>query len=324
MSMRAVQVREFGGPEVLVPEVIAGPTAGAGEVVVRNAAIGLNFLDVYYRSGRYSTSLPFVPGHEAAAVVHEVGPGVRGVAVGDHVGYIDQMGAYAEQTIVAADRLIPLPPQIDSAQAAGMLLKGMTAEYLVRRTYPVSAGETILIHAAAGGVGQILCQWAKQLGATVIGSVGSAAKQTIARSAGCDHVVVTDEEDVVTTVRHLTGGRGVPVVFDGVGRATFDHSLDCLAPRGMVVAFGAASGPIPPLDVQSLGPRGSLYVTRPMIGPYVASATDLRASAEALFDLVLSGRIKVDVARTYPLADAARAHADLEARRLSGSTVLLP
>lgn len=324
MSMRAVQVREFGGPEVLTPQVIASPTAGTGEVVVRNAAIGLNFLDVYYRSGRYSTSLPFVPGHEAAAIVHEIGRGVRGVNVGDRVGYIDQMGAYAEQTRVAAERLIPLPPHIDSAQAAGMLLKGMTAEYLVRRTYPVSAGETILVHAAAGGVGQILCQWAKHLGATVVGSVGSAPKLAIAKSAGCDHVIVTDEEDVVTAVRDLTGGRGVPVVFDGVGGATFGHSLDCLAPRGMVVAFGAASGPVPPLDVQSLGPKGSLYVTRPMIGPYVASTADLRASAGALFDLVLDGRIKADVSQTYPLVDAAGAHADLEARRLSGSTVLLP
>jgi NADPH2:quinone reductase len=323
-STPAIRVHETGGPEVLAYEEIDVAAPGPGQVLVRNEAVGLNFLDVYLRSGRYSAQTPFTPGHEGAGVVVEVGPGVTEVAVGDRVGYIDPMGSYAGLVIRPADRVIPLPAGIETRLAAGILLKGMTSEYLLRRTYPVRSGQTILVHAAAGGVGQILCQWATTLGATVIGTVGSAAKRLVAEKAGCAHVIVDDEEDFVMAVHDITGGRGVPVVYDGVGGDRFADSLSCLAPRGMMVAFGAASGPIPPLDVQSLGPKGSLYLTRPMLGPYVATTGDLRAGAQALFDVVLKGHVNVDVANSYPLAEAARAHADLEARKLTGSTILLP
>lgn len=309
---------------MLVNEEIDVPEPGSGQVLVRNEAIGLNFLDTYLRSGRYAAETPFVPGHEGAGVVERVGAGVTDIGVGDRVGYIDPIGAYADLVVRPADRVIPLPPGISTRLAAGMLMKGMTSEYLVRRTYPVRQGQTILVHAAAGGVGQILCQWARYLGATVIGTVGSAAKRQIAANAGCEHVIVNDEEDLVAAVRDITAGRGVPVVYDGVGGDGFAKSLDCLAPLGTLVAFGAASGPIPPLDVQTLGPKGSLYVTRPMIGPYVATTAELRASAQALFELVLDGYIEVDIANSYPLTEAAGAHADLEARKLTGSTVLIP
>jgi NADPH2:quinone reductase len=319
-----MRVHEAGGPDALEYEKISVDAPGPGQVLVRNEAIGLNFLDVYMRSGRYPAPTPFVPGHEGAGVVVEVGDGVDDFGAGDRVGYIDPMGAYAGMVLRPAERLIPLPDDISTSLAAGMLLKGMTSEYLLRRTYPVRSGQTILVHAAAGGVGQILCQWARHLGATVIGTVGSAAKRTVAQNAGCEHVIVNDEDDFRTAVRDITGGQGVPVVYDGVGGATFAKSLDCLAPRGTMVAFGAASGPVPPLDVQSLGPKGSLYVTRPMLGPYVATTRDLRDSAHALFTVVQDGHVKVQVANSYPLAEAARAHADLEARTLTGSTVLLP
>jgi NADPH2:quinone reductase len=324
VSTYAMRVHEAGGPKVLEYEEIPVDAPGPGQVLVRNEAIGLNFLDVYMRSGRYSAQTPFVPGHEGAGTVVEVGAGVDDFEVGERVGYIDPMGAYAGLVTRPAERLIPLPDDITSPLAAGMLLKGMTSEYLVRRTYPVRSGQTILVHAAAGGVGQILCQWARHLGATVIGTVGSAAKRPIAHNAGCEHVIVDGEDDFRTAVRDITGGQGVPVVYDGVGGKTFAKSLDCLAPRGTMVAFGAASGPVPPLDVQSLGPKGSLYVTRPMLGPYVATTSDLRTSAQALFDVVLGGHVRVQVASSYPLAEAAQAHVDLEARTLTGSTILLP
>ncbi|MGE3251425.1 MAG: quinone oxidoreductase [Hyphomonadaceae bacterium] len=319
-----IRVEAFGGPEVLRWTKTKDAAPGRGEALVRNQAIGLNFLDVYLRSGRYQNRLPFVPGHEGAGVVEEVGEGVADCAPGDLVAYIDPAGAYAERVIRPANRLIKLPLAIDARAAASMMLKGMTAEYLLKRTFKVKSGDFILAHAAAGGVGQILCQWAKHLGATVIGTVGSAPKKAIAERAGCDHVIVLDREDFVARVREITSGRGVSVVYDGVGLATFARSLDCLAPRGLLAAYGAASGPIPPLDVQSLATKGSLYVTRPGIRTYTESSEELRASAQALFDVVASGGVKIDPPRTFPLRDAAVAHTALEARQLTGSTVLLP
>jgi len=324
VTTQAIVVHESGGPQVLKYEEITVPEPGPGQVLVRNHAVGLNFLDVYLRSGRYPAKVPFIPGHEGAGVVERVGIGVEDFSVGDRVGYIDPMGSYAGLVTRSVDRLVKLPDGIEVKDAAGLLLKGMTAEYLLRRTYRVMAGQTILVHAAAGGVGQILCQWAKHLGATVIGTVGSAAKRQIAENVGCDHVIINGQEDFVATVHDITAGHGVPVVYDGVGGEGFMKSLDCLAPRGTMVAFGAAAGPIPPLDVQELGPKGSLYVTRPMLGPYVATTEDLNASAQALFDVVLDGHVKVEVANTYRLAEAAQAHADLELRKLAGSTILVP
>ena len=296
----------------------------AGEVLVRNHGVGLNFIDVYFRSGRYPTSLPFVPGHEGAGIIEAVGPGVSDFAVGERVGYVDPIGAYAQFVVRPVNRLVKLPEGIDELSAAAMLLKGMTAEYLVRRTYKVAAGDTVLVQAAAGGVGQVLCQWAKHLGATVIGTVGSEAKRRIADSVGCDHVIANDSEDLVTRVREVTGGKGVAVCYDGIGGEMFAKSLDCIAPLGMMVAFGAASGPILLLDVQSLAAKGSLFVTRPGLATYTATPELLQASADALFDVVMSGHVKIETNQTYALADAAQAHADLEERKLTGSTVLIP
>lgn len=320
-----IEISRFGGPDTLVWTERPISKPGAGQVLVRNRGIGLNFLDIYFRSGRYSAPLPLVPGHEGAGIIEEVGPDVTDFAVGDRVGYIDPIGAYAERLVRPVDRLVRIPDGVDETVAAAMLLKGMTAEYLIRRTYQVRSGDTILVHAAAGGVGQILCQWAKHLGATVIGTVGSAAKASIAEAVGCDHVIITAERPAFANkVRELTSGKGVSVVYDGVGEATFEGSLDCLAPLGLMVAFGASSGPIPLLDVQSLASKGSLYVTRPGIGTYTTTPSALQASAAALFDVVAVGGIRIDRPRTYALADAAQAHADLEARKLTGSTVLLP
>lgn len=322
--MRAIVIQEPGGPQVLQLREVPQPSVESGSVLVRNEAIGLNFLDVYFRTGRYPAAYPLVIGHEGAGIVEAVGAGVTEFAVGDRVGYLDQIGAYAERVSRPASRLVRIPPGMTSRQAAAVLLKGMTAEYLLRRTFRVEAGHVILVHAAAGGVGQILCQWARRLGATVIGTVGSERKRAVAQRAGCHHVIVNETQDFVDEVRRLTGGHGVAVVYDGVGGDSFARSLDCLAPRGLLAAFGAAAGPIPPLDVQSLGPKGALYVTRPMIGPYIADTASLRASAEALFDQLLSGHVTLPDPNTYALADAAKAHADLEARRLMGTTVLLP
>lgn len=318
-----IRVREFGGPQVLKWEEANAVSPAAGEVLVRNLAVGLNFLDVYFRSGRYGIPLPFVPGHEGAGTVEAVGEGVSEFRAGDKVGYVDPIGAYATYVVRPANRLVKLPDFIDADVAASSLLKGMTAEYLIRRTYRVMPGEMILVHAAAGGVGQILCQWAASIGATVIGTVGREEKRALAEGAGCSHVIVTGVDDLVGRVRYLTGGKGVPVVYDGVGAETFEKSLDCLSPRGMMVAFGASSGPIPLLDVQSLAAKGSLYVTRPGIGSYTAG-TELQDSAAALFEVIGSGSVRIASSRSYPLREAADAHADLEARKLTGSTVLIP
>ncbi|HEX6114808.1 MAG TPA: quinone oxidoreductase [Geminicoccaceae bacterium] len=321
-----VRVHEVGGPEALRFEEIEVGSPGPGQALLRQTAVGLNFIDVYFRSGLYPPpQLPFVPGLEAAAVVEAVGEGVSEPQVGQRVAYASPpIGAYAERRLMAADRLVPLPDGISDEQAAAMMLKGMTAHYLLRRTYRVHSGQIILFHAAAGGVGLIACQWAKHLGVTVIGTVGSDAKAELARAHGCAHVIRYDREDVVARVREITGGKGVPVVYDSVGQATFDSSLDCLAPLGMLVSFGQSSGKIPPVDLGILSQKGSLYVTRPTLMTYTAERADLLAAAAELFDVVQSGAVRIEINQRYRLREAAEAHHALEGRRTTGSTVLLP
>jgi NADPH2:quinone reductase len=294
--------------------------------LLRQTAVGLNFIDVYYRTGLYPPpQLPFVPGLEAAGVVEAVGEGVRDLRVGQRVAYASPpIGAYAKRRLMPADRLVALPDGIDDETAAAMMLKGMTAQYLLRRTYRVQSGQTILFHAAAGGVGLIACQWAKHLGATVIGTVGSEAKAEVARAHGCAHVIRYDREDVVARVREITGGKGVPVVYDSVGQTTFESSLDCLAPFGMLVSFGQSSGKIAPVDLGILSQKGSLYVTRPTLMTYTAERSDLVAAANELFDVVQSGAVRIGINQRFPLRDAAAAHRALEGRRTTGSTLLLP
>ena len=323
---KAVVIERTGGPDVLEWREAPVGAPRPGEALVRHTAIGLNFIDVYHRRGLYPLpSLPAVIGLEAAGRVEAVGAGVTEVAVGDRVAYAGgPTGAYSEARTIPAHRLVTLPAQIDDRAAAAMMLKGMTAEYLLRRTIAVKAGDTILFHAAAGGVGSIACQWAKALGVTVIGTVGSSEKASLAAAHGCDHVIVTSREDVVQRVREITGGEGVSVVYDSVGKDTFLRSLDCLRPRGMMVSFGQSSGMVPPVDIAMLSAKGSLYLTRPTLMTYTASREDLLASASALFDVVRRGVVTVEIRQTYPLRDAARAHADLEARRTTGSTVLIP
>jgi len=321
----AVRIHRTGGPEVLIYEQLPLDPPGRGEVRIRQTAIGLNFIDTYHRSGLYPLpSLPAVLGREGAGVVEAVGPGVDGVSVGDRVGYPLAAGAYAVERNLAADLLVRLPDGISDRLAAGMLLKGLTAQYLVRRSYRVHAGDTVLIHAAAGGVGMIACQWAKRLGATVIGTVGSAEKAALARSHGCDHPILYRGEDFVGRVREITKGAGVPVVYDSVGRDTFLRSLDCLAPLGTLVSFGQSSGSVEPFDIGILAAKGSLFLTRPTLATFIARRDDLRAAAEELFDLVLERAVRIEVRQTYPLAEAARAHHDLESRNTAGSTLLLP
>jgi NADPH2:quinone reductase len=320
-----VRVHEVGGPEVLRFEQVEVGEPGPGQVRLRQTAVGLNFIDVYFRSGLYPPpSLPFTPGQEGAGVVEAVGDGVTEVKVGERVAYAPVLGAYAEARLVPANRLVSLPDGISDRQAAAMMLKGMTAEYLLRRTFPVKAGQTILFHAAAGGVGLIACQWAKHLGARVLGTVGSEAKAELARAHGCDVPIRYDREDVVARVRELTDGKGVPVVYDSVGKDTFEKSLDCLAPRGMLVTFGQSSGSIPPLNLGILSQKGSLYVTRPTLVTYNAAREDLVASAKALFDVVQSGAVKIEINQTFALRDAAEAQRALEGRKTTGSTLLLP
>jgi len=321
----AMRMHETGGPEVLRWQPIELAPPGPGEVRVRHHAIGLNFIDTYYRTGLYSTALPAVLGSEAAGVVEDVGQGVTAFAKGDRVAYATgPLGAYAEARNIPAANLVKVPPEIDDQTAAAAMLKGMTAQYLVRRTYAVREGDTILVHAAAGGVGLILCQWAKHLGATVIGTVGSDSKSKLAREHGCDHVVLYRTEDVPARVRAITNGAGVPVVYDSVGKDTFAASLDCLQPRGLMVTFGQSSGAVGPFDPRLLSQKGSLYLTRPTIGDYVRARADLEAAARELFEVIASGVVRIHVAQTYPLRDAERAHRDLEARNTTGSTVLLP
>lgn len=320
-------VHEVGGPEKLSWEDVPTPNAGPGEAVVRQMAIGLNFVDVYNRTGVYKLPLPFVVGQEGAGVVEAVGPGVTEVATGDRVAYASVHGAYAEVRRVPAARLVKLPTAIDDRTAAAMMLKGLTAEYLLRRCARVAAGDTVLFHAAAGGVGSIACQWARHLGIRVIGTAGGPEKVKLALERGCAHVIDYDAcapAEVVARVKELTEGKGVPVVFDSVGKRTFSTSLDCLAPRGMLVSFGNASGVVPPVDLLALGGARSLYLTRPTLGAYIATRAELADASRALFEVVGDAAVKVDIGRTYALRDAATAHRDLEARRTTGSTVLLP
>ncbi len=323
--MKAIRIAETGGPEVmkLVDTEVGAP--GPGQVRVRQTAVGLNYIDTYHRSGLYPLQFPSGLGLEAAGVVEEVGEGVSSLKVGDRIAYgTGPIGAYAEMRNLPANRLVKLPSSISDETAAGMMLKGMTARYLLRATYVVKPGDTILLHAAAGGVGLIMSQWAKALGATVIGTVGSDAKVDVARAHGCDHVINYATEDTVKRVRDLTGGKGVPVVYDGVGKDTLMISLDCLSPRGLMVSFGNASGAVPPLDILQLSAKGSLYVTRPTLNTYTASDADLQETAQDLVSVVASGKVKIPVNQRYPLADVVQAHRDLEGRRTTGTTVLLP
>ena len=319
-----VRIHRTGGPEVLAYEEDALPPPGAGEVQLRQSAIGLNFIDVYHPTGLYPLPLPGVLGREAAGVVEAVGAGVLGFAAGDRVAYPMSAGAYATRRNVRADDLVRLPDAIEDETAAAMMLKGLTAWYLLRRTFPVEKGTTVLIHAAAGGVGLLACQWAAALGATVLGTVGSKAKADLAAAHGCRHPIDYTQEDLVARVRQLTTGRGVDVVYDSVGKDTFPRSLDCVRPKGLVALFGQSSGPVPPFDLQVLAHKGSLFVTRPSLAAYIAEKSELRAGAAELFDVVARGAVKVEVGRSYPLHEVQQAHRDLEARKTTGSTILLP
>jgi NADPH2:quinone reductase len=321
---KAIRIHTHGGPEVLHCEDVPRPEPGPGEALVRHEAIGLNYIDVYFRNGLYKTPLPATLGMEAAGVVTAVGEGVQEVAVGDRVAYASApIGAYATERVIAADRLVKLPDAIDFKTAAAMMLQGITANYLIRRTFRVQAGQTILVYAAAGGVGLILCQWAHHLGATVIGVVSTPEKAELARAHGATHALV-GYADLPAQVKRLTGGAMVSVVYDSVGKETFASSLDCLAPLGMMVSFGNASGPVGPVDVGLLGAKGSLFLTRPGFATYTAKREDLLNSARELFAVVESGAVKIRVNQTFALPDAAAAHEALEARRTTGSTVLLP
>lgn len=323
---KAIRIHAHGGPEVLTWEEADPGKPGADEVLVRHTAIGLNFIDVYYRTGLYPApgGLPLVPGGEGAGVVEEIGPDVQGLKVGDRVAYAVGTGAYAERRVIAADRLVKVPDGVSDEQAAAMMLKGMTAEYLLRRTYRVKAGDTILFHAAAGGVGLIAGQWAKHLGATTIGTAGSAEKVGLAKAHGYDHVINYREQDFVAEVARITGGKRCEVVYDSVGKDTFEGSLDCLKPLGLLALFGQSSGPVPPFNLGVLSQKGSLYITRPTLFVYVARREDLEASAKALFDVVQKGVVQIQINQRYALKDAAKAQADLEARRTTGTTILVP
>lgn len=321
-----VRVHKTGGPEVLVVEEVATPALGPGEARVQQRAIGINYIDVYHRSGVYPLpQLPHGIGMEGAGVVSAVGAGVTEVKVGDRVAYAaPPPGAYAAERVIAADRLVSLPDSIDDRTAASVMLKGMTVEYLIRRTFPVQSGMTVLFHAAAGGVGLLACQWLKHLGATVIGTVGGDAKAALAREHGCDHPIVYTREDFAARVREITGGQGVPVVFDSIGRETFEGSLSCLQRRGTLVSFGNASGVPVPFDPMRLSSMGSLYLTRPVLFDYVAAREELLASAAALFDVLGSGAVRSEVRHEWPLAEVRAAHTALEARQTMGAAVLVP
>ena len=323
---KAIRIHEHGGPEVLRWEEVEVGEPGPGQLRVRHGAVGLNYIDVYHRTGLYPLpSLPWTLGMEGAGQVEAVGEGVTEFKPGDRIAYASPpVGAYAEVRLMPADRVVALPDAIDDRTAAAMMLQGMTAQYLLRRTYRVQPGDAILLHAAAGGVGLIASQWARYLGATVIGTVGNDEKAELARAHGCHHVIVYNRENFTERVREITGGQGVAAVYDSVGKDTFMGSLDCLRPLGMMVSFGNASGPVPPFEPAILATKGSLFLTRPSLMAYTAKHADLLASAAELFEVVSSGAVKIEVRQTYPLAETARAHRDLEARKTTGSTVLLP
>jgi NADPH2:quinone reductase len=323
--MKAIRIHKTGGPEVLTLEDIALPPPAAGQVRVRHTAIGVNFIDTYHRSGLYPLPLPSGLGMEAAGVVDALGPGVSHLETGERVAYcLGPLGAYAEANNVAADRLVKLPANIGDEDAAAALLKGLTAEYLLKRTYAVKPGETILFHSAAGGVGLIACQWAKHLGVTVIGSVGSNDKVALAEANGCAHVVNTRSDDWAARVRELTGGQGVPVVYDSIGKDTFARSLDCLAVRGMMVSFGNSSGAVPAFEPGILSAKGSLYLTRPTLQSYARTPEELQAAADDLFAVISSGAVKIAIHQRFALAEARKAHEALHSRATTGATVLIP
>lgn len=321
----AILIRETGSADVLKYEEVEVGQPKAGEVRIRHEAVGLNFIDVYFRTGLYKAAqMPFIPGQEGAGTVVALGEGVTNVKLGDRVAYTGVMGAYADERLIAADRLVKVPDNMDLRLAASMMLKGMTAYYLTNLTYQIKRGDTVLIHAAAGGVGQIAGQWAKHLGATVIGTAGSQEKIDLALSLGYDHVINYREDNFVEKVKEFTGGKGLPVVYDSVGKDTFPASLQVLQPRGLFVSYGNASGPVPPFELALLNQYGSLYVTRPSLGAYIATREELERAAAALFDVVASGAVKINVNQTYDLRDAAQAHRDLEDRKTTGTTVLIP
>jgi NADPH2:quinone reductase len=322
---KAIRFHTAGGPDALRWEDVEVGAPGAGQARVRHTAVGVNYIDTYHRSGLYPIPLPNGLGSEGAGAVEAVGPGVTVVKPGDRVAYAGgPPGSYAEVRLLPADRLVRLPDGITDRQAAAIMLKGMTVQYLIRRTYRVRPGDTVLFHAAAGGVGLIACQWLKALGATVIGTVGSDAKAEVARAHGCNHPIVYTREDFPRRVREITGGQGVPVVYDSVGKSTFAGSLDCLRPLGLLVSFGNASGPVPPFELGVLAQKGSLYVTRPTLVTYTATRADLEATAKDLFDVVTAGKVKVEISRTYALKDAAQVHRELEGRKTTGSIVMVP
>jgi NADPH2:quinone reductase len=322
---KAIRLHQTGGPEVLRWEDADAGEPGQGQARVRQTAIGVNYIDTYHRSGLYPLPLPTGLGSEGAGVVEAAGAGVTHVKPGDRVAYAGgPPGAYAEVRVMPAERLLKIPEGISDRQAAAMMLKGMTVQYLIRRTYKVQPGDSVLFHAAAGGVGLIACQWLKALGATVIGTVGSDAKAELAKAHGCDHPIVYTRDDFPKRVRELTGGKGVPVVYDSVGKTTFQGSLDCLRPLGLMVSFGNSSGAVPPFEPGLLTQKGSLYLTRPTLVTYTATRADLEATAKDLFDMVLSGKVKIEINHTYALKDAAQVHRDLEGRKTTGSVVLLP
>ena len=321
----AIRIHAQGGPEKMKWEEVAVGAPGPNEVRLKATAVGLNFIDTYHRSGLYKIPLPSVLGREGAGVVEEVGTNVTDLKVGERVAYAGSpIGAYAEARLMPADKLVKIPAGLSDNQAASMMLKGMTAQYLVRRTFKVKPGDTILMHAAAGGVGSIVCQWAKHLGATVIGTAGSEAKVALAKAYGCDHVINYVAEDFVARVAEITSGKKCNVVYDGVGKDTFLKSLDCTRPLGLVAIFGNSSGAVPPFDLGQLAAKGSLFVTRPTLDTYTATRDDLVATANDLFDVVVRGIVKIEINQTYALKDAAQAHRDLEARKTTGSTVLIP
>jgi NADPH:quinone reductase len=323
--VNAIRIHEPGGPEVLRWEEVPVGRPGPGEALLRQTAVGLNFIDTYHRSGFYPVPvLPATLGVEAAGVVEAVGPGVTTVRPGDRVAYAAVLGAYVQSRLIAADRLVALPDWLDDDRAAALMLQGMTAEFLLHRTYRVQPGDAILVQAAAGGVGLLLCQWANRLGATVIGTVSTEEKAALASAHGCHHVILYSREDFVARVRELTEGAGVAVVYDGVGQSTFQGSLQCLRPRGLMVSFGQASGAIPPFDIAVLSARGSLYLTRPSLFAYIASREELVASAQTVFEAVGSGALRIEVRQHFALREAAQAHRALESRTTSGATVLLP
>jgi NADPH2:quinone reductase len=321
----AIRIHAHGGPEVLGWEAVASAAPGRGEVLIRQTAIGLNFIDVYERTGLYPGALPSGLGREGAGVVEAVGPGVRGLAVGDRVAYAaDRPGAYAQERVIGSAGLVKIPEGVSDRLAAAAMLKGLTAWFLLRRTFRVGRNSKVVVHAAAGGVGMILAQWARHLGATVIGVVGSEAKATVARAHGCHHVLLQGRDDLPAGVRELTGGAGAHVVYDSVGKDTFLASLDCLRPLGMMVSFGNASGPVPPVAPLELARRGSLFLTRPTLFHYVARRSELERGARELFEVIGRGAVRIEIGQSYALQDAAQAHRDLEARRTVGSTVLIP